>query len=461
LGKHLVPNDRPRPRSLNVRRVVIVAVVLLAIGAAAVAGYSLSKHESPVQVVTQAFVPSPQSVFGKSNLVVLVEGLDYDYNNLDEETSASSRSDVIWAVNLDFDTKQIYQLSVPRDMAVVMPDGHQAKINEAQSDGGVKLAQEVISKFLGIPGFDRYVILRINATRDLINALGGVDVDVQNSDPKDKSVMSYDDTWGHLHIHLTPGFQHLNGDQAVGYMRFRHDWCGDPCRIKRQQQVLKALVDKARGDKFNTFIHAGSLLAVAHKDVTTTLTNDEIVSLAAYFAGTTPGDVHVAQVPYTGDRDLPDGTDALVVDTNGRDQLVQNMLIDPPAPEPSPDAVALAAVDAHKLRVDVQNGSGVDGAGKRIADRLHQAGFIIAGVGDAPSSDLETTEIHEHTSTTYAGAKVRSVLGSPRNTVVVGDAGSVAPGATAPPSPVSDVTVVVGRDLAATLTAAPSASPHS
>ncbi|MGR4065347.1 MAG: LCP family protein [Vulcanimicrobiaceae bacterium] len=459
MGKHLAPQDRSRS---NVGRgVLIVLAVLLAGAVATVVGFGMFRHETPVQVVTQAFVPSPQSVFGKSNLLVLVEGLDYDYNNLDEETSANSRSDVIWAVNLDFDTKQIYQLSVPRDMAVVMPDGHQAKINEAQSDGGVRLAQEVISKFLGVPGFDRYVILRINATRDLINALGGVDVDVQNSDPTDKSVMSYDDTWGHLHIHLKPGFQHLNGDQAVGYMRFRHDFCGDPCRIKRQQQVLKALADKARGDRFNTFIHAGDLLAVVHRDVQTTLTNDELISLAAYFSGTSPSDIHVAQVPYTGDRDLPDGTDALVVDTTGRDQLAQDMLIDPPAPEPSPDATALAAVDAHKLRVDVQNGSGVDGAGKRIADRLHQAGFIIANVGDAPSSDVETTEIHEHTTVTYAGAKVRSALGGTHGTVVVADRAILAPTASPPPSPTSDVTVIVGRDLAATLTAAPSASPHS
>jgi hypothetical protein len=165
-------------------------------------------------------------------------------------------------------------------------------------------------------------------------------------------------------------------------------------------------------------------------------------------------------VPYTGDRDLPDGSDALVVDTTGRDQLVQDMLVDPPAPEPSPDAGALAAVDARKLRVDVQNGSGVDGAGKRIADRLHQAGFIIASVGDAPSSDVETTEIHEHTSTTYAGAKVRSALGSARPTIVA-DRQAVTPSASPVPSPVSDVTVIVGRDLAATLTTPPSASPHS
>ena len=85
------------------------------------------------------------------------KGLDYDYTAKDEEFSTNSRSDVIWAVNLDFANKRIYELSIPRDMVATMPNGTRAKINQAQSDGGVKEAKSVISQFLGIPGFDRYV----------------------------------------------------------------------------------------------------------------------------------------------------------------------------------------------------------------------------------------------------------------------------------------------------------------
>ena len=73
--------------------------------------------------------------------------------------------------------------------------------------------------------------------------------------------LDYDDTWGHLHIHLKEGLQHLNGERAVAYMRFRHDWCSDPCRIMRQQQVLHALVAKVKGDRVNTLLHLGDLLA--------------------------------------------------------------------------------------------------------------------------------------------------------------------------------------------------------
>ena len=113
---------------------------------------------------------------------MLVEGLDYDYTAKDEEFSTNSRSDVIWAVNLDFANKRIYELSIPRDMIATMPNGTQAKINQAQSDGGVKEAKSVIAQLLGIPGFDRYVILRIDATKAFVDAIGGVDLYVKSSD---------------------------------------------------------------------------------------------------------------------------------------------------------------------------------------------------------------------------------------------------------------------------------------
>src|SRR6516225_4607818 len=167
------------------RRVLTIAGIV-ALGLISVlVGYAAFMHRNPVaavtHTVTQIFVPSPQQVFGKNNLLVLVEGLDYDYNAKDEEYSTNSRSDVIWAVNLDFANKRVYQLSIPRDMIATLPNGRQAKINEAQSDGGVNEAKNVIGQWLGIPEFDRYAILRINATKEFVTAIGGVDIYVKSS----------------------------------------------------------------------------------------------------------------------------------------------------------------------------------------------------------------------------------------------------------------------------------------
>ncbi len=434
-------------RVLTIVGIVVVGLV------STLAGYAVFEHKNPVAAITQIFVPAPQQVFGKNNLLVLVEGLDYDYTDKDEEFSTNSRSDVIWAVNLDFANKHIYELSVPRDMIATLPNGTQAKINQAQSDGGVKEAKDVISQWLGVPGFDRYAVLRIDATKEFVDAIGGVNVYVKSSnclrykrdctgDPLD-----YDDTWGHLHIHLKEGMQHLNGEHAVAYMRFRHDWCSDPCRIMRQQQVLHALVAKVKGDRINTFLHLGDLIRVFHKYVQTDFADSELLSIANYYQGTPDSSVIVAQVPYTDDVNLPGYGDSLVPDTAARAHLVATMLTAPPAPVPSPDSMTLAAIAPNTLRVDVENGSGVTGAARRVATVLKQAGFTIGDVGDADRSDYGTTEIHEHSSVTFAGAKVLSALPhSLRKAVVVPDrAPSSSPAATA--TQTSDVTVIVGSDV--------------
>ena len=454
MGKHIAP-PAPRRRSDLWRNVAIVlGFVALGVGSA-LAAFAVIRHESPVTAITQIFVPSPEQVFGKPNLLVLVEGLDYDYTSKDEEFSTNSRSDVIWAVNLDFAHKRIYQLSIPRDMIATMPNGTRAKINEAQSAGGVTEAKSVIASFLGVPGFDRYVILRIDATKEFVDAIGGVTVDVKSSDCLQHHTgctgesLNYDDTWGHLHIHLKEGFQHLDGDQAVAYMRFRHDWCSDPCRIMRQQQVLHAMAAKLRSDRVNTIMHLGSLLAVFRKYVQTDFTSSELLSLATHYEGISDSAIVAKQVPYTDDIDLPGYGDSLVPDEAAREQLVQTMLIAPPAPLPSPDALALAAIAPSTLRVDVENGSGVAGAGRRVADLLKKDGFTIGDVTNAPRSDYATSEIHEHSTVTFAGARVRAALpGSLQKAEVVPDPSpSGSPDAQATAT-TSDVTVIVGADLA-------------
>ena len=465
MGKHVMPERPPvtpapdslareRRTPLWVRRAALIAgLVLVGVGSA-LAGFSLFKHENPIALLTQSFVPSPQQVFGKPNLLVLVEGLDYDYTNDDIEFSTQSRSDLIKAVNLQFSPKGIYVVSVLRDMLATFPNGSQRKINQAQAEGGVKEAQHVISQFLGLPGFDRYVILRADATKDLINAIGGIDVYVKTSDClRDHTGctggrIDYDDNWGHLHIHLTEGMHHLNGEQAVGYGRFRHDWCSDPCRSMRQDQVIMAAVDKLRGDKLNTLVHAGDLMNVVHRDIQTNLTNDEMFSLASYFSGVQLHDVHFAQINYTSDVVLSDGDD-LIPDKTQLAQVVQDFLIAPPTPQPSPDAMALAAIAPSTVCVDVKNASGMAGAAKAVAESLRRAGFTIGDVGNADVSDQDKTRITEHSNVTFAGAKVRSALpASVQSTPISGSPVlSPSPDAAGTNTP-SDVTIFVGRDLA-------------
>ncbi len=443
------------------RGIALIVLGLVVVGfLAVVAGFSVALKRSPLDIMAGRLTPAPQELFRKNRILVLAEGLDYDYTDKDEEYSTKSRSDVIKAITLDFRTDNVYVLSVPRDMDAVLPNGEETKINQAQAEGGVREAQAVIAKWLGISGFDRYVLLRINTTKDLINAIGGIEIDPKNSDALmhtgPNGPIDYDDTWGHLHIHFKPGMQHMNGDQAVSYARFRHDWCSDPCRIMRQDQVMQAALNKIRSDKFNTLVHLNDLIAVFSRDVQTNFTRQEEISLATEFARMPKNGLHTDKIPYVDTKIAADGGEVLIPDEAKKAQLVENMLIDPPVPTPAPDASAVAAIAPNSVRVDVENGTAIPGLARRVASMLRKQGFTIGSVSNAQSSDVATTELHEHSSIAYAGVRVREALGKAAQSARVID-DSQTPSPSPAGSAASDVTVVVGQDVAAALTTQASA----
>jgi LCP family protein required for cell wall assembly len=400
------------------------------------------------QAVQTFFVPDPQKLFGKDHVRILLVGLDYDYDEKDQETSKQSRSDIIMAIDLDLHAHRVAELSVPRDMVATMPDGTQAKINAAQSFGGIRESQTVVAHWLGIPGFDRYVVLRIDTAKDLVNAIGGVDVNVQNADAikgtGPNGPIDYDDHWGHLAIHLKPGRQHLNGENAVAYARFRHDWCSDPCRILRQQQLIHAVVDKIERDKFNTLTHIQALLAVVRNDVQTDISPREQLSTAVAYAHLTAKDIRTAQVPYTSTIMLGPYGDSLVPDTDARKKLVDAMLRSPSDNAATGVAAAPAPGD---IRIRVENGTHIAGLATRIATDLRGRGFVISDVADADSHDVAATQIHGRNDSAPTLEVVRRALGrSVPPTAALADA----PPTTAP----GTVVVILGEDIAATLPAA-------
>ena len=473
MGRHLGP---PAPRKIPWSRIAIVAAVVFAaaigIAAAVVGTQSVVQKRSPADVVTAYFIEPPQTYYHKDRIALLLLGIDYNYDNKDQEYSASARSDTIMAISLNFPTAanpkvSVSVLSVPRDTDAVMPDGHEDKINTAYAVGGAKESEKVIAGFLGIPGFDRYVALRINATKELVDAIGGIDVVPDET-------MNYDDTWGHLHIHFIGGKKyHMNGEQAVAYSRFRHDACSDPCRIKRQQQVVRIMIAKLKNDKFNDLLRIKDLVGVLNRNVLTDLKPAEEISLANAFKGLDLKDVATDQVPYVDDKVLACCGDVLVPDNAAKARLAQKLFIDPvvaTVPTPTPDPLAVAAIVPSTITVEVQNGSGTPGLGMRVAAALKAKGFVVSSVANADRFDYDKTQIRVHAAAQpLAGDRIRLVL--PFGAVVEDPPAAVAPAAdafaaqTAAPSPAvtdaaapqptatatasaADVTVIVGRDYA-------------
>lgn len=175
----------------------------------------------------------------RTSLNVLVLGVDHDYDNKAQIIRTSpGRSDSILVARVDFVQKKIAALTIPRDTAVHIPGRRGIhKINAAHAFGGPELTIETIETVFGIP-IDAYVVLNFEGFQKIVDAIGGVYINVEKQ-------LDYDDNWGKLHIHLKPGYQHLNGYQAMGYVRMRHS-DSDYMRSKRQHQFLEALRTKLK-----------------------------------------------------------------------------------------------------------------------------------------------------------------------------------------------------------------------
>ena len=157
---------------------------------------------------------------------------------VDEREDDVGRSDTLMIATVDPKKDQAALLSIPRDTRVKINGHGWDKINAAYAYGGEKLTQRTVEDFLGV-NMDHYIIINTHAFQKIIDAICGIDIDVEKR-------MYYEDPWdddGGLVIDLRPGKQHMDGKTAVTYVRFR-DEEGDIGRIKRQQKIMKACMDK-------------------------------------------------------------------------------------------------------------------------------------------------------------------------------------------------------------------------
>ena len=148
-----------------------------------------------------------------------------------------TRTDTIIIAHLDANNHTVALLSIPRDTPVATGNGGLMKINSVYAGGGADGMQRLAARLNSLLGFpvDGYVLVDLEAFKKTVDLVGGVDFDV----PQD---MNYEDASQNLYIHLQKGMQHLNGEQAMGLVRFRKGYASqDIQRTQVQQQFLKAL----------------------------------------------------------------------------------------------------------------------------------------------------------------------------------------------------------------------------
>lgn len=197
-------------------------------------------------------------------------------------------SDVMLLLRFDPETGRIAAISIPRDTRVEMDGYGVIKLNAANINGGPAASARLISQLLDGVQIDRYVRVNVGGVQKLVDALGGVTVNV----PKD---MKYKDDSQHLYINLKKGKQHLDGDKTLQLLRFRHDENGDIGRIERQQMVMRALMEQTLNPL--TLARFPQILSVVQSHLDTNLSVEELFALAGYTVKTGRSNVQMVTMP--------------------------------------------------------------------------------------------------------------------------------------------------------------------
>ncbi|MCD5482250.1 LCP family protein [Lactobacillus delbrueckii subsp. bulgaricus] len=206
-------------------------------------------------------------IAAKKPISILVLGVDQGLEGRNDK----GNSDTIILVTVNPTTKKATMTSIPRDTLTEIlgetsnTSYYMFKVNSAYQFGGSSGSVKTVSAMLNVP-INYYVEVNMKALESLVNALGGVDVNVPFS-------FSYD--W----CDFKKGKQHLDGRHAIAYARMRYDDPrGDYGRQLRQRQIIQAVVKK--GLSVNGLVNYQKLLKVFAKYVKTNLTFGDMTSLA-------------------------------------------------------------------------------------------------------------------------------------------------------------------------------------
>jgi polyisoprenyl-teichoic acid--peptidoglycan teichoic acid transferase len=280
---------RKRKRKLRVLRVSLLAIFILLVGAGV---YFYNVYNDVVNAVDKMHKPISRTVsqkrttgvkFAKRDpITILLVGVD-------KRKGDSGRTDSMIVATVNPEKKTTTLVSIPRDtktkiVSTSNPSKNRVtKINAAYAYGGIEMTIDTVENFLNIP-IDYYVQVNMEGFKDIVNSVGGIDVNNQYAFELDG-------------VTLKKGPQHLNGLQALEYARMRHqDPRGDFGRQDRQKEVISKVIHK--GASISTLTNYNHILTALEDNIETNLTMDDIIGIQSNYKAAAKS---INKVEITGD----------------------------------------------------------------------------------------------------------------------------------------------------------------
>lgn len=407
------PSRRPRTRRRSARILSWIAISLsvLILGASTGLYILVNKYDGNINRIAGLIdigddnkpPPAPRNAEN-----ILIVGSDSrgdteaggEFQGSGDTFVTGQRSDTVILAHLYGDSDKAQLVSFPRDSYVDIPaytdpktrksySARKGKLNSAFSIGGPKLLIATIENLTQIR-VDHYMQIDFQGFQSMVDKLGGVEVCLSKP-AKDKF----------SGIDLAAGRHKIGGRTALAFVRQRHGLPGgDIDRITRQQQFLGSMVRKvlSSGTLLNPLKLTGFLdVATSSLQVDDKLTVSDLKDLALRFKSFNAGGVIFATIPITDIAAYRNRESVVLIDDEKATALFDSLRRDeaPNTPKPKPSATAgePLIVAPSSIRVEVFNGAGVQGIGRKAAADLSAVGFQIAGIPTNRGSGATATTI--------------------------------------------------------------------
>ena len=270
------PDDRKRRTARRKKKkhitfvIEILVLVLLAAGLFVAAKVGKIKRTD----VSKGDIVINNDVDLKGYTNIALFGVDSREGSLDKD----AHSDAILVASINNETKDVKLVSVYRDTYLDNTNGEFRKATECYYFGGPSRAISMLNKNLDLYITD-FVTVDFTAVADVVDALGGIDIDVQEDEIvhlNNYQVEGSQVTGKEIVPVEYAGLQTLNGLQALSYCRIRYTEGSDFKRTERQRTVLQKILEKAKGADLLTL---NSLIDKVAGNMMTSLNNTELLSL--------------------------------------------------------------------------------------------------------------------------------------------------------------------------------------